>query len=99
MFTVKKDDPPLELPSLPKIPSSFSEAWDTIKSTATSFVSDEKKPEEAPTEQVNIVGSESSPGVINPLEVLTESHNIAMSKSCHCPIGACLGHSEENCAN
>ncbi|XP_018579975.1 MICOS complex subunit MIC27 [Anoplophora glabripennis] len=52
VYGVKKDDPPLELPSLPKIPTSFSEAWESVKSTATSFVSDEKKPELLSTEKV-----------------------------------------------
>lgn len=40
---VKKDDPVLELPSLPKLPTSFTDAWDSIKTTATSYISDEKQ--------------------------------------------------------
>lgn len=100
LFTVKKDDPPLELPSLPKLPSSLSEAWDTVKSTATSFVSDEKKPEpvSAAAEKVNKLKVEKS-DLKDPLEIVTESHNIALSKSCHCPVGACLGHPEESLPN
>lgn len=39
-YGVKKDDPPLELPSLPKLPTSLSEAWDSAKSGASSFFSD-----------------------------------------------------------
>lgn len=39
MFQVKKDDPPLELPTLPKLPSSFTEAWDTVTKSASSLVS------------------------------------------------------------
>ncbi|KAJ8915659.1 hypothetical protein NQ315_003443 [Exocentrus adspersus] len=55
VYGVKKDDPPLELPSLPKFPSSFSEAWDSVKST---FVSDEKtsKPQEKAVEQASKPG-------------------------------------------
>ncbi|XP_056642518.1 MICOS complex subunit MIC27 isoform X1 [Diorhabda sublineata] len=37
---VKKDDPALDLPSLPKLPTSFTNAWDSIKTTATSFISE-----------------------------------------------------------
>ncbi|KAJ8961230.1 hypothetical protein NQ318_008913 [Aromia moschata] len=43
VYGVKKDDPPLELPSLPKLPTSISEAWNSVKSTATSFVSDKEE--------------------------------------------------------
>ncbi|XP_031344763.1 MICOS complex subunit MIC27 isoform X2 [Photinus pyralis] len=32
----KKDDPPLSVPSLPKMPDSLSEAWDTVKSLGQS---------------------------------------------------------------
>ncbi|KAK5647029.1 hypothetical protein RI129_005493 [Pyrocoelia pectoralis] len=32
----KKDDPPSNLPSLPKMPGSLSEAWDTVKSIGQS---------------------------------------------------------------
>ncbi|KAG5883148.1 hypothetical protein JTB14_033399 [Gonioctena quinquepunctata] len=49
VYGVKKDDPPLELPSLPKIPS-LNEAWESVKSTASSFVSDK---EEKSSEQVS----------------------------------------------
>ncbi|XP_066143212.1 MICOS complex subunit MIC27 isoform X2 [Euwallacea fornicatus] len=31
-YGVKQDEPPLELPSLPKLPSSASDAWSSIKS-------------------------------------------------------------------
>jgi len=47
LYGVKKDDPPLELPSLPKLPTSFSEVWASVKSTASSFVfSDEPSVEQ-----------------------------------------------------
>ncbi|KAJ8972807.1 hypothetical protein NQ317_009503 [Molorchus minor] len=95
IYGVKKDDPPLELPSLPKFPTSISEAWGTVKSTATSFVSDnEQKEVKAPQEQVIDV-PDSVPQVKDPQDVITESHSNAISKSCHCPVGACL-HSEES---
>ncbi|KAF2896043.1 hypothetical protein ILUMI_10136 [Ignelater luminosus] len=32
---------------------------------------------------------------INALGVVTEAHDIATTTSCHCPIGACMGHHEE----
>ncbi|XP_050309174.1 MICOS complex subunit MIC27 isoform X2 [Anthonomus grandis grandis] len=41
VYGVKKDEPPLELPSLPSVPTSFSEAWDKLKTTATSLISDD----------------------------------------------------------
>jgi len=41
VYGVKKDDPPLELPSLPKLPTNFSEAWDSVKSGTSSLFSDE----------------------------------------------------------
>lgn len=46
-ISVKKDDPPLELPSLPTVPTNFSDLWNTIKSSASSLISDnqEKVPE------------------------------------------------------
>ncbi|KAJ8934636.1 hypothetical protein NQ314_013235 [Rhamnusium bicolor] len=92
VYGVKKDDPPLELPSLPKIPTTFSEAWDSVKSTATSFVSD--KEEKIEVEQV-IQSPENNVQVKDPLDVITESHSTSLHKSCHCPVGACL-HSEES---
>ncbi|XP_076254778.1 MICOS complex subunit 26/27 [Rhynchophorus ferrugineus] len=44
-YGVKKDDPPLELPTLP---SNFSEAWDSIKGTASSIFSDKSTQQETP---------------------------------------------------
>lgn len=46
-ISVKKDDPPLELPSLPKIPKSLTEVWDSIKSSASSLISDKQEQTEA----------------------------------------------------
>lgn len=51
-FSVKKDDPPLELPSLPKLPTSASEVWDSIKSSASSLISGE------PSKAENVSNSE-----------------------------------------
>nr|CAH7744272.1 unnamed protein product [Callosobruchus chinensis] len=92
---LKKDDPPLELPSLPTLPSSLTEVWNSVKST---FVSDEAKTE-APKEQV-IVASvpDSQPPdsqVQDPLKVITKVHEDSMEKQCHCPVGACLAHEED----
>ncbi|XP_066258631.1 MICOS complex subunit MIC27 isoform X2 [Euwallacea similis] len=46
VYGVKQDEPPLELPSLPKLPSSASDAWSSIKS----LISDDSvgKTENAP---------------------------------------------------
>nr|CAH7744270.1 unnamed protein product [Callosobruchus chinensis] len=95
VYGVKKDDPPLELPSLPTLPSSLTEVWNSVKST---FVSDEAKTE-APKEQV-IVASvpDSQPPdsqVQDPLKVITKVHEDSMEKQCHCPVGACLAHEED----
>lgn len=76
------------MPSLPKIPTSFTEVWDNVKSTATSFVSDK---EEKSSEKV-INDEDNSANIKDPLEIITETRDAALSKSCHCPIGACLGH-------
>uniref|UniRef100_A0A6P7FT98 MICOS complex subunit n=1 Tax=Diabrotica virgifera virgifera TaxID=50390 RepID=A0A6P7FT98_DIAVI len=47
---VKKDDPPLELPSLPKLPTSLDEAWESVKSFVSSD-SSEKTPEKSKDQQ------------------------------------------------
>ncbi|CAH1989872.1 unnamed protein product [Acanthoscelides obtectus] len=43
---LKKDDPPLELPSLPKLPSSLTEVWTSVKSTFVSDAPETKAPQE-----------------------------------------------------
>lgn len=52
VYGVKKDDPPLELPSLPKLPTSASEVWDSIKSSVSSLISGE------PSKAENVSSSE-----------------------------------------
>lgn len=42
-ISVKKDDAPLELPSIPSVPKSFSELWESVKSTGSSLLSDKHK--------------------------------------------------------
>lgn len=66
-FSVKKDDPPLELPSLPKIPTSASEVWDSIKSSASSLISGE------PSKAENVSNSEKVSS--SPIEVSFDSQN------------------------
>ncbi|KAL3281909.1 hypothetical protein HHI36_005114 [Cryptolaemus montrouzieri] len=39
-YGVKKGDPPLELPSFPQLPSTVSEAWDSVYKTASSVFLD-----------------------------------------------------------
>lgn len=51
VYGVKKEDPPLELPSLPKLPTSLSEAWDSVKSGASSFFSDDSSKQNVETVQ------------------------------------------------
>ncbi|CAH1989875.1 unnamed protein product [Acanthoscelides obtectus] len=94
VYGVKKDDPPLELPSLPKLPSSLTEVWTSVKST---FVSDAPETK-APQEQV-IASSEPDPEpsdsqIQDPLKIIAKAHEESVEKQCHCPIGACLGREE-----
>lgn len=76
-FSVKKDDPPLELPSLPKLPTSASEVWDSIKSSASSLISGEPSKAEnvSSSEKVSSSPTEMSFDAQNlyPPETLTES--------------------------
>ncbi|CAH1183202.1 unnamed protein product [Phaedon cochleariae] len=92
VYGVKKDDPPLELPTLPKLPSSFSEAWRTVTSSLTSFVSDGEELQAQTQDQV--IENDQGERVGDALSVVRESRDEALAKGCHCPIGACLGHSE-----
>ncbi|CAG9858351.1 unnamed protein product [Phyllotreta striolata] len=49
----KKEDPPKEFPTLPQLPSSLSEVWESMKSTASSFMpSDTPKSNVANVEKV-----------------------------------------------
>ncbi|XP_030752523.1 MICOS complex subunit MIC27 isoform X3 [Sitophilus oryzae] len=41
VYGVKKDEPPLELPSLPKLPTNVSDLWDSIKNQTSSIFSDQ----------------------------------------------------------
>jgi hypothetical protein len=93
-YGVKKDDPPLELPSLPKIPLSFSEAWDTLSKSASSLVSGgETETQVKQTEAQILSGDEVTE--IDAQAIISKTHE-STSQSCYCPIGACLGHHEEN---
>ncbi|XP_019762321.2 MICOS complex subunit MIC27 isoform X1 [Dendroctonus ponderosae] len=61
-YGVKKDEPPLELPTLPKVPSSLSEAWDSVKTTASSLISDQPKVEEVKNTASVSIEESLSPG-------------------------------------
>lgn len=106
MFIVKEGEPALQLPSLPKIPSSFTELWSSISgteksSTATSANNDnliqpivtEPKIEAEVNEVKNLEGSEKS--FVDPLALVTQVHEEASSNECHCPIGVCISRHED----
>lgn len=38
---------------------------------------------------------ESDTAIKDPVEIIKESHDEAVKKSCHCPIGSCLHRSDE----
>lgn len=73
------------------MPTSLSEAWDVAKSLGKSTSS-------SVTESLEDSEDEESKKVleIDPLHVITEAHDVATAASCHCPIGACMGHHEES---
>ncbi|KAF5307782.1 hypothetical protein FQR65_LT06653 [Abscondita terminalis] len=82
IYGVDKDDPSLQLPSLPKFPDSLSDAWSKIKSFGSTG---EKQP-----------ANEVKKPKIDTAKIVSEAHDIATSKSCHCPIDTCKGSHEEN---
>ncbi|RZC39133.1 apolipoprotein O-like, partial [Asbolus verrucosus] len=89
-YGVKKDDPPLELPSLPKIPSSFSEAWDSVTKSASSLVSGAETDTQVKGAKEQTLNANEVDAVI----VVAKAHE-ATSQSCQCPVGASLGHQDE----
>lgn len=93
-YKVKKDDPPLELPSFPHIPS-ISEAWDSVTKSASSLVSGEEPLKQVITSETN----ETSQVVDNIIEAdaldLVSKVHESSSESCHCPVGSCLGQHED----
>ncbi|XP_044266640.1 uncharacterized protein LOC123012652 isoform X1 [Tribolium madens] len=93
-YGVKKDDPPLELPTLPKLPSSLTEAWDTVTKSASSLVSGGEM-EKQVTETASSVVSAQELTEADAQLIVSKTHETT-SQSCHCPIGACLGHHDEN---
>lgn len=62
---MKKDEPPLELPTLPKVPSSLSEAWDSVKSTASSLISDQPQEDAKNTASVSMEDPDPGDGPLN----------------------------------
>lgn len=71
---------------------AFSETKNLIK-TSFQLIQGEEKQEivQKATEDY----TENSSEVKDPVEMIKESHDEAVKKSCHCPIGSCLNRSEE----
>ena len=95
----------MELPSLPKIPTSFSEAWDTVAKSASSLVSgdDTQKVNSKGKKCANVTDGDTgiSEGLhgtneVDAFTIVSKAHDESTSKSCHCPVGACLGQHDEN---
>lgn len=74
----------MQLPSLPKIPSSFSEAWDSVAKSATSLVSGDEA-----AKQVNL--SSGGKNDIDVEAVVSKTHEESARKSCICPDESYVG--------
>lgn len=96
-ISVKKGDPPLELPTLPTVnlPSSVSEVWATIKSfggQSNQSVTDPAAVEEkviidrcAVKNASEILATVTEVTVSDPAVVVSNLH-----EQCHCPVGKCV---------
>ncbi|KAK4880153.1 hypothetical protein RN001_008299 [Aquatica leii] len=82
IYGVEKDDPSLQLPTLPTFPNSINDVWDKIKKFS-STVTDQTPPPQVKRKDIDTV------------QIITDAHDLATSKSCHCPIGSCMGSHEE----
>lgn len=92
---MKKDDPPLELPSVPK---SFSEVWDLVAGLSkTKSVSEFPPPTEEEVIMNELIEQTELQADIDPFVIVSQAHEEAIHENCHCPVGVCLNpHDETN---
>lgn len=93
VILVKKDDPPLELPSLPQ---SFSEAWDLVSgANKLKSVSEFPPPTEEEVIMNELIEQTELQIDIDPFVIISQAHEEAIHEKCHCPVGVCLNPHDE----
>ncbi|KAF5275667.1 hypothetical protein FQA39_LY06779 [Lamprigera yunnana] len=85
LYGVKKDDPSLELPSLPNF--NPTDVWNKIKSFNQS---------DTVTDSTKNTG-EVKTAVINSSQIVSDAHDLATSSSCQHSIDSYMGQHEESC--